>query len=176
MTPELRAVVEVGTHEIGTGIRTVVAQVTSDLLGIPMEGVEVRLGDSRLPAAPLSAGSNSTATVCSVVAIGCRNLTDRIMRAAVYGDGDLNGADVAQIVIRDGRAEAAGRSEPLTDLVVRAGRGRPLVENATFTPHGIPPAGGPASMRRGLPMFRGGASLKDRMQFAFGAHFVEVRV
>lgn len=176
LTPELRAVIEVGTHEIGTGIRTIVAQVAADLLGIPMDRVEVRLGDSRLPAAPLSAGSNSTATVCSVVAVACRNLTDRIARAAVYGDGDLNGADAAQVVIREGRAEASGRSEPLTDLVVRAGGGRSLVEDATFTPHGIPPAGGPASMRRGLPVFRGGASLKDRMQFAFGAHFVEVRV
>ena len=83
LTPSLRAIVEVGTHEIGTGICTVVAMTVSDLLGIPLASVEVRTGDSRLPAAPMSAGSNSTASVCTVVAMACHAIRKRIALAAI---------------------------------------------------------------------------------------------
>ena len=46
--------------EIGTGIRPVLAQTVADRLGVAAEAVEVVIGDSRLPAAALTAGSNST--------------------------------------------------------------------------------------------------------------------
>jgi xanthine dehydrogenase YagR molybdenum-binding subunit len=51
-----------------------------------------------------------------------------------------------------------------------------LVEDATNTPHDTPPLIGPALIRRGRPVFMGGAQMKDRMQFAHGAQFVEVRI
>jgi len=83
LTADGHAIVEVGTHEIGTGIQTVAAQVASDRLGVPMEAIEVRTGDSALPAAPLSAGSSSTASVCTVVAMACEKLHRRVARRAV---------------------------------------------------------------------------------------------
>ncbi len=153
LTPELRVVVEVGTHEIGTGIRTVVAQNASDLLGVELQAVEVRIGDSALPAAPMSAGSNSTASVCTVVAKACEELRRRIAKT------------------RDGN-----QAEPLSVAVRRAGRGRPMVANATNNPHGAPPVIGPALIRRGKVVMTGGSMMKDRLQFAFGAQFVEVRI
>ncbi len=150
LTPNLRVQVEVGTHEIGTGITTVVAQTAADRLGLPLAAIEVLTGDSRLPAAPMSSGSNSTATVCNVVAKACDALLARI-----------------------GHRGEAGES--LAEAVRRAGGGAPLVEEASTSPHGVPPNGLEA-VRRGSPIFPGGAKMKDRVQFAFGAHFVEVRV
>jgi xanthine dehydrogenase YagR molybdenum-binding subunit len=138
ITPELQAIVEVGTHEIGTGIRTVIAQTAADILGIEVRAVEVRIGDSALPAAPLSAGSNSTASVCNVVAKACTDLR--------------------------GRFEPGSRPR------------KRLVANATNTPHGTPSAIGPALIRRGNVIMKGGSMLKDRLQFSFGAQFVEVRI
>lgn len=140
LTPDSRAIVEIGTHEIGTGIRTVIAQTASDILGLDVEAIDVRVGDSALPAAPLSAGSSSTATVCTVVASACETLRSRL----------------------DNRKSA--------------GRRKPIVVKATNNPHGAPPAVGPALIRRGKVIMAGGATLKDRMQFAFGAQFVEVRI
>jgi xanthine dehydrogenase YagR molybdenum-binding subunit len=174
---EVRAIVEVGTHEIGTGIRTVIAQTASDLLGIGLEAVDVRVGDSRLPAAPLSAGSSTTASVCTVVAKACEALRRRIIRAATTAKaGTLRGADEAGIVLREGRVEAGALAEPLHSAVRRAGSGRPMVAHATNTPHGLPPVIGPAYIRRGKVMMSGGSMMKDRLQFAFGAQFVEVRI
>ncbi len=177
LTEDLRAKVEVGSHETGTGIRTVIAQTAADLLGLPLESVEVLIGDSELPAAPLSAGSNSTATVCSVVAVACENLRHRVARAAIDAKGSpLAGVANESVRLVGGQAVSGDRSEPLASAIRRAGRRRPLVEKATNTPHGVPPLLGPMLVRKGKPIFMGGSRMKDRMQFAFGAHFVEVRI
>lgn len=202
-----RAIVEVGTHEIGTGIRTVVAITVADLLGLPLEAVEVRIGDSQLPAAPLSAGSNSTATICSVLAKCCEEIRERLAKAA-SGDkrSALYGCDSKLIRLIDGRAvfthdpqavapshpqvsskqperdlpkpatKVEGKAESLGIALRRVSRGKPLVQRTSNTPHGLPPVIGPALVNKGKPVMMGGARLKDRMQFAHGAHFVEVRV
>ena len=73
-------------------------------------------------------------------------------------------------------SEAVGASEPLPISLARVARGKPLVQKTTNTPHGAPPVIGPALVRKGIPLLVGGANLKDRMQFAQGAHFVEVRI
>lgn len=177
LSPDGRAKVEVGTNEIGTGIRTIIAQTVADRLGVAMDAVEVLTGDSTLPAAPLTAGSNSTASVCTVVAKACDALRGRVARAAVKGKGSpLAGHDAVQVALRGGQAVAREASEPLAAVVRRAGGGRDLVENATNNPHGGIPLIGPVLMRWGLPIMAGGTTLKDRVQFAHGAHFVEVRV
>jgi xanthine dehydrogenase YagR molybdenum-binding subunit len=177
LTPGLRAIVEIGTHEIGTGIHTVVTQVAADLLGLDMSAVEVRLGDSSLPAAPLSAGSNSTATVCSVVALACDMLRERLAKAAIADKrSPFHNSEPHLLKLRAGYLVSCETSEALHTAVRRAGRGKPLSVRATNTPHGAPPVIGAALVRRGKPIIVGGSNLKDRMQFAFGAQFVEVRI
>ncbi len=181
------AVVEVGTHEIGTGIRTVVALTVADLLGLPTEAVEVRIGDSELPPAPLSAGSNSTATICNVLGKCCEEIRGKLVKAA-SGDkhSPLHRCDPKLIRLIGGQAvfthdpqassAAHGAAEPLGLALRRVTRGTPLVQNTTHTPHGLPPVLGPALVSKGKAVMTGGANLKDRMQFAHGAHFVEVSV
>jgi xanthine dehydrogenase YagR molybdenum-binding subunit len=81
--PDDRALIEIGTHDIGTGAYTILAQTAADRLGLPVERIEVRLGDSRLPAAPLTAGSVSTASNCNAVAQAC----DALARKRVIARG-----------------------------------------------------------------------------------------
>jgi xanthine dehydrogenase YagR molybdenum-binding subunit len=70
-TVELRddgwACVSCGVQDIGTGTYTVLAQIVSDKVGIPIDRVEVVLGDSALPAGPTSGGSMLTASVYPAV-------------------------------------------------------------------------------------------------------------
>ncbi|HEX9606053.1 MAG TPA: molybdopterin cofactor-binding domain-containing protein [Gemmatimonadaceae bacterium] len=40
---------QTGSHDLGTGTYTVMQQVAADALGLPLEKVTVRLGDTRLP-------------------------------------------------------------------------------------------------------------------------------
>ena len=74
------------------------------------------------------------------------------------------------------RVHAGNRVEPLAAAIQRAGRGKPIVQNSSHTPHGIPPLIGDALMSRGRPIFMGGSNMPDRMQFSFGAQFVEVHI
>src|SRR3979490_830663 len=46
-----------GTQDIGTGTYTILAQLTSQKTGVPLEKVEVVLGDTLLPHGPVSGGS-----------------------------------------------------------------------------------------------------------------------
>src|SRR5260370_7933787 len=52
---------EAGMHDIGTGTYTVMQQVAADALGLAPEKVEVRLGDTRLPASHAAIGSATIA-------------------------------------------------------------------------------------------------------------------
>ena len=97
-----RATVETGAHDIGTGLYTVVAQTAADRLGLPIDHVTVRLGDTNLPAAPLTAGSSGTASILH----GRRQGVRRTVRRA-GGRGGKGGGSVARAV--DRRVGAAGR-------------------------------------------------------------------
>jgi xanthine dehydrogenase YagR molybdenum-binding subunit len=55
------------TQDIGTGTYTVLSQILSERLGIPHERIEVVLGDTSLPAGPISGGSWATASVIPAV-------------------------------------------------------------------------------------------------------------
>jgi xanthine dehydrogenase YagR molybdenum-binding subunit len=52
-----------GTQDIGTGTYTVIAQLISQQTGIPLEKIDVVIGDSNLPPGPLSGGSAVTASM-----------------------------------------------------------------------------------------------------------------
>ncbi len=202
----MQAKVEVGTHEIGTGIRTVITMTVADLLGLPMEAVQVQIGDSGLPPAPLSAGSNSTATICNVLAKCCEEIREKLAKAAsgdkrsvlhqcnphlmrLIGERLVFTHDPQATAARAGQATPApsmsgathaapvdGPKELLQVALRRVTKGKPLVQKTTNTPHGLPPVIAPALVRKGKPVLMGGANMKDRMQFAHGAHFVEVKV
>src|SRR5206468_5035732 len=61
------AVVRSGTHDLGTGTYTVMAQVAADALGMPISKVRFELGDTRFPEAPVSGGSQTVASVAPAV-------------------------------------------------------------------------------------------------------------
>jgi xanthine dehydrogenase YagR molybdenum-binding subunit len=69
-----RVAIECATHDIGTGMYTIIAQVAADALGIPLERIDVRIGDSDYPRAPVAGGSQSTASVLPPVANACAEL------------------------------------------------------------------------------------------------------
>ncbi|HTD37483.1 MAG TPA: xanthine dehydrogenase family protein molybdopterin-binding subunit [Candidatus Limnocylindrales bacterium] len=51
------------THDLGTGMYTILAQITADALGVDTDAVRVRIGDSSFPNAPVAGGSMSSASV-----------------------------------------------------------------------------------------------------------------
>src|SRR5437016_1119043 len=52
-----------GTQDIGTGTYTILAQLAAEKTGVPLEKVEVALGDTTLPEGPVSGGSMATGSL-----------------------------------------------------------------------------------------------------------------
>lgn len=90
--------VETSTQEIGTGARTVLAQIAADVLGIPVERVRLAWGDTDLPPAPMTAGSVSTGSAGAAVHDGAMKL-----KAELEAAGAKSAADYAAVVRRSNR-------------------------------------------------------------------------
>ncbi|MET8564393.1 xanthine dehydrogenase family protein molybdopterin-binding subunit [Streptomyces flaveolus] len=72
--PDGSFVVRVNAADIGTGARTVLAQIAADALGVPLERVRTEVGHSDLPPAPLAGGSMGTASWGWAVHEACTRL------------------------------------------------------------------------------------------------------
>ena len=79
-----RYVVRVTAADIGTGARTALTQVAADELAVPLEQVEVRIGDSDYGPAMIAGGSMGTASWSWAVVKACRQL-----RATIAEVGDV---------------------------------------------------------------------------------------
>jgi xanthine dehydrogenase YagR molybdenum-binding subunit len=176
LTPQGLARVQTAGHEIGTGAYTVFALTVADRLGLPLERIQVELGDTDLPPAPVAGGSNSTASICTVLAKACEDIRARLAQAAVSAeDSPFTGADAAALRLAQGALIAPnGTREPLEQAIGRASNGA-IEAYAENLPHGVP-ADGIRNLYKGKSVLAGGAKMKDRIQFAFGAHLIEVRV
>ena len=176
MTPQGAVKVQTAAHEIGNGAYTVIALTASDKLGVALDRITVELGDSDLPPAPVAGGSNTTASVCNVVAKACEEIRARIAEAAVKApDGPFAGKDGARLVLADGTLKGPdGTAEALEAAIGRVSNGA-IEAYAENIPNGVA-ADGIKKLYLGHAALAGGAKLKDRIQFAFGAEFVEVRV
>jgi xanthine dehydrogenase YagR molybdenum-binding subunit len=91
------------TQDIGTGTYTVFAQVVGDKLGIPIEKVEVVLGDSSLPAGPMSGGSMGIASIIPAVSKAIEQAVDTLLTAATETpNSKYSGAKKSELAITNG--------------------------------------------------------------------------
>ncbi|MER9952983.1 xanthine dehydrogenase family protein molybdopterin-binding subunit [Mesorhizobium sp. M0047] len=175
LTADGQVRVQCGSHEIGTGVRTVAGQMAAERLGIGMDKVSVEMGDSALPPAPVSGGSISTASVCSAVLKACDAVRGKLFAAAVAGDGPLAGSGNAKLEMEQEKIVASGgKSAKLSD-VFKAMQVGAIEEYAEFAPRGSTPEA-LKKLYAGQAEFHGGDQDEDSVKYAFGAEFVEVRI
>ena len=71
------------TQDIGTGTYTILAQLAAEKVGVPLSKVEVVLGDTQLPAGPLSGGSMATGSVVPAVFAAADQAIESLLKLAV---------------------------------------------------------------------------------------------
>jgi xanthine dehydrogenase YagR molybdenum-binding subunit len=99
-----RLCVRCGTQDIGTGTYTVFAQVLHEKTGVPLDRIDVILGDSGLPSGPMSGGSMVTGSVLNAIASGADNAIKRLQQVAASTEGSpYNGASIETIAFTGGR-------------------------------------------------------------------------
>ena len=83
----VKAVIETDMTDIGTGSYTVFSQIAADLLGLPIDHIEMKLGDSELPPASGSGGSVGAASSGSSIYLACEQLRDMLAdKVGLYPD------------------------------------------------------------------------------------------
>ncbi len=171
-----RTRVEIAGHEIGTGAYTVIAQTAAERLGVPLEKVSVHIGDSDLPPAPVAGGSNSTASTCSAVMMVCDKVRQRLVRAVTPNEGVTDRAKGTIGMAQTQAAQAAHSDRPVDREKAFDALGVGVVEEyGEWKPDGAPPDSFQA-MHSGHARVVGGSNLRDKIAYAFGAEFVEVRI
>jgi xanthine dehydrogenase YagR molybdenum-binding subunit len=100
--------VETDMTDIGTGTYTIIAQTAAEMLGLPLERVAVRLGDSAYPVSAGSGGQWGANSSTAGVYAACVKLREQIAQKA--------GLDPAGAEFADGVVRSAGRSVELRQM------------------------------------------------------------
>jgi xanthine dehydrogenase YagR molybdenum-binding subunit len=104
LTANGHAEVACATSDIGTGTYTIMAQVAADMLGLPIDNVSIKLGDSTLPSSPVEGGSWIAASVSHAI----KNAADAVRKellalAKKVPDSPLKSAKLDDVTLKDGK-------------------------------------------------------------------------
>ncbi|WFC43409.1 aldehyde oxidoreductase molybdenum-binding subunit PaoC [Pseudoxanthomonas sp. SE1] len=105
LTPQGRIVVETDMTDIGTGTYTIIAQTAAEMMGVPLDRVDVRLGDSSFPVSAGSGGQWGANSSTAGVYAACVKLRDTVATKL--------GLDPARAQFIDGHVVNAGKDIPL---------------------------------------------------------------
>jgi xanthine dehydrogenase YagR molybdenum-binding subunit len=149
-----------GTQDIGTGTYTILAQLVASQTGLPLDAIDVELGDTKLPLGPLSGGSAATASVIPAVLQAVRAAVDGVLeRAGAAAESPFKGAKPDELAFTAGRVHHKG-SAPDTGVPYGT-----ILEAAK-----VYSASGSGSAQGGFddPL------KKEYSIYSYGAHFAEV--
>ncbi|TGX56150.1 xanthine dehydrogenase family protein molybdopterin-binding subunit [Sphingomonas gei] len=99
--------VETDMTDIGTGSYTIIAQTAAEMMGLPIERVVVKLGDSSFPVSAGSGGQFGAPNSTGGVYAACVKLREAVAQRLGY--------DPANAVFEDGRVRAGNRSAALAE-------------------------------------------------------------
>ena len=112
----VKATIQMDATDIGTGSYTIIAQTAAQYLDIPVEYVNVELGDSDFPVTPGSGGSWGAASYCNGVRAACESaITTLKNNRNINQDEEVSVADLLrrnQITT----FEAEGMAEPSAEF------------------------------------------------------------
>lgn len=128
-------------QDLGTGVRTILAQIVAEELGLQPADITVRIGDSRFPAGPGSGGSKTTPSITPAA----RNAAYRVKQQLLQQVAPELKAQPNQLTMRQGRVLVA--SEPSRSMTFKDAAKRLRTEQITATASRSDDYGGFEAMR-----------------------------
>ncbi|MGA7109735.1 MAG: xanthine dehydrogenase family protein molybdopterin-binding subunit [Terracidiphilus sp.] len=168
-----RVCVRCGTQDIGTGTYTLFAQVVHARTGVPLDRIDVFLGDSSLPDGPTSGGSMVTSAILPAATGAVNQAVTRLINiATMLPESPFHGAKPDTLTIADGRIFAKQLPEAV-GVAYRSG--------SDLTANGLPfeevlklaNLSGVAATGKTFPSFEDPNAQKYSLH-SYGAHFAEV--
>jgi xanthine dehydrogenase YagR molybdenum-binding subunit len=135
LTANGNAQVSCATSDIGTGTYTIMAQVAADMLGLPIESIDIKLGDSALPQSPVEGGSWIAASVSNGIVTTCDAVREELLQFAKrIPNSPLAGALLSDVILSNGRLvrrKDANSGVSIADAMRHGGVDRIEQEKAT---------------------------------------------
>jgi len=100
--------VETDMTDIGTGSYTIIAQTAAEMMGVTVEDVDVRLGDSRFPVSAGSGGQFGANCSTAGVYAACVKLREAVVKTI--------GLNTADVVFEGGQVRSGNRTVPLAEI------------------------------------------------------------
>jgi xanthine dehydrogenase YagR molybdenum-binding subunit len=173
------------TQDIGTGTYTTMAQVAAETLGVPIAQVRAELGDSTMPKAPVSGGSQTSASVLPAVQRAAQSARRQLLALAGGSNapGPLQAVRADDLDVVDGVVQSKsdrGKRASIATLMQSAGRdaievkesAKPAEEEKTHSGHSfgthfaevsVDPDFGEVRVRRYVAAFAGGRIINAKM-------------
>jgi xanthine dehydrogenase YagR molybdenum-binding subunit len=101
-----RVAIRIGTQDLGTGTRTILAMVAAEELGLPFDRVTAEIGDTHYPFSLPSGGSMTAPSTTPAVRQAAAHLKNKLLRIAA----PMIGVDAGGLEARDGLIRV--RAEP----------------------------------------------------------------
>ncbi len=110
INPDGSGVVTSGTQDLGTGTKTVLAQIAAEELGIPLDRISVEIGDTQMyPYAPISAGSMTLPSVGPAVRSAAHDAKKQLLEIAAQ----LLRVPEEGLEVRDGYLQGPEQKQPV---------------------------------------------------------------
>lgn len=104
--PDGSVVIELGSQDLGTGTRTIIAQVVAETLGLRAADITVKIGDTNYPASGTSGGSTTVGGVSSAARKASVDGLEKLFAEAA----DALKVPADQLVASGGRIMAKGNA------------------------------------------------------------------
>ena len=174
LCPDGRVCVRCATQDIGTGTYTLFAQIAHAKTGVPLDRIDVFLGDTNLPDGPTSGGSMVTSAILPAASMAVDQAVSRLINIASLTPGSpFHGVHADSLTMAGGRL----MTKPGKPQVV----GAAYHGNSDLTANGMPfeevlrlaNLSGISATGKTFPSFED-PKAKGYSMHSFGAHFAEV--
>jgi xanthine dehydrogenase YagR molybdenum-binding subunit len=173
LCPNGRICVRCATQDIGTGTYTVFAQVMSAKTGIPLDRIDVFLGDTGLPDGPTSGGSMATSAILPAATNAVAEAVTRLLHiATMIPQSPFHGMEPNTLALSNGLVHSKQQPQVV---------GAAYHSGGQLTANGVPfeevlrmaNLNGIHATGKTFPSFED-PKAKEYSLHSFGAHFAEV--
>jgi xanthine dehydrogenase YagR molybdenum-binding subunit len=113
LCPNGRVCVRCATQDIGTGTYTIFAQVVHAQTGVPLERIDVFLGDSSLPDGPTSGGSMATSAILPAATYATNSAVNKLLHiAAMVPSSPFHGKKPDELAMTGGMVHLKQEGAP----------------------------------------------------------------
>jgi xanthine dehydrogenase YagR molybdenum-binding subunit len=171
-----RVSVRCATQDIGTGTYTIFAQVVHARTGVPLNRIDVFLGDTTLPDGPTSGGSMATSAVLPASTMAVNQAVTRLINIATLLPGSpFHGARPDTLTLAQGRIQSKDGAQQAKIVGAAYHNGGDLTANGLPFEEVLRLANmsGITSVGRTFPSMED-PKAKEYSLHSFGCHFAEV--